>query len=70
MAVKSILERQNEEEANKDTYINKNLNWGKKNSMAVEKYQPPVPAEYHDSTVNYLGELREKRRNNGVNMQS
>lgn len=38
-AVNSIMERENEE-----MYLNKNLNWKKKNNMVPEKYIPPQPA--------------------------
>ena len=42
VAVKSIMERNNEED--KEVFFNKNLNWKKKNIMVVEKYNPPIPA--------------------------
>jgi hypothetical protein len=36
--------------------------------MKKEKYLPPEPTQFHDSTVGYLDKLREKRRNDGVNV--
>ena len=59
-----------EEEQKEMQYLNKNLNWGKKNPMVKEKYVPPQPAEFHDSTVNYLNDVRAKRKSDGVNMQN
>lgn len=64
VAVKSILEKN--EDGQEQNYQN-NINWkAKVNPMVIEKYVPPQPAEYHDSTVQYLNDLREKRRNNAA----
>jgi hypothetical protein len=37
--------------------------------MVKEKYVPPEPTQFHDQTVSYLDKLREKRKNDGVNVQ-
>jgi hypothetical protein len=64
-AVQSILEKK-EEEAEREKYF---IDWAsKKNTMKKEKYVPPEPTQFHDNTVGYLDKLREKRRNDGVNV--
>lgn len=45
VAVKSILEKNNEDD--NQQYLNKNLNWKKKNPMIKDKYVPPEPKEFH-----------------------
>lgn len=68
VAVKSILEKN--EDANGEPYQN-HINWkAKVNPMVIDKYVPPQPAEFHDNTVQYLNDLREKRKHNGVNMKN
>jgi len=65
--VKSILER-NEDDG--DRHIN-HIDWkAKLNPMVIPKYEPPKPAEYHDNTVQYLNEVRNKRKADGVNVQN
>lgn len=67
VAVKSILER-NEEDG--ERHVN-HIDWkGKINLMVIPKYEAPKPAEYHDDTVRYLNDVRNKRKADGVNVQS
>jgi hypothetical protein len=66
--VKSILERNEDESA--ERHIN-HIDWkAKLNPMVIPKYEPPKPAEYHDNTVQYLNDVRIKRKADGVNVQS
>ena len=44
------------------------MNWHKKNPMVIEKYRPPEPTQFHDNTLHYLDELREKRKSEGANL--
>ena len=63
VAVKSILEQRGE---NGEMLNDKEkLNWYKKNPMVKDKYVPPQPTQYHDNTLLYLDELRDKRKNDG-----
>jgi hypothetical protein len=65
-AVKSILERE-ENEGEEERAIN-HINWkAKHNPMIREKYVPPQPTQFHDSTVQYLDDLRHKRKADGIN---
>ena len=68
-AVKSILEREEEGADGEQRQLN-HINWkAKANPMIREKYQPPQPTQFHDSTVGYLDDLRVKRKSDGVNPQ-
>lgn len=67
-AVKSILEKNDE---NQEERVLNHIDWkAKHNPMKMEKYRPPEPAEFHDNTVQYLNELRTKRKTDGVNMKN
>ena len=38
--------------------------------MVKEKYVPPQPTEFHDNTLLYLDELRQRRKQEGVSIQA
>ncbi len=66
-AVNSIMEKNDDNER----MINKGIDWkAKVNPMIKEKYVPPQPAGFHDNTVQYLNELRSKRKQDGVSLNS
>lgn len=68
MAVRSIMENK---EAEDNARAVNHIDWkGKVNPMVPEKYARPQPAEYHDTTVRYLNELRSKRKTEGVSLKA